>query len=230
MAFPAESYRGPNPSHVTFHDRHGYLNALYYLVVSCRGALEAKLQNDLEKPGIAIGVVTNAISKTQFQGVFVHTADAKLMANDFGRFLLTFQQQTIAGAYRVLMTFLSEFLLEARDARLVQISEDDERRLRQRFVSSKQLGTLYEEIGVPITSTADELVNLKALVAARNVIEHNDALVNAEYLRLTGHKGLRIGDAAPTGSKEVGEALAISEWLAASVNRRGLSLWPALVP
>jgi len=105
--FPTETYRGPNRSHRKFYESYGYLNALYYLVVSCRERLQAKLNEDLQKPGVAVGVVTHPVSRTQFQAVVVHKDDARRMANDFGGFMLTFQQQTIVSAYRVLITVLS---------------------------------------------------------------------------------------------------------------------------
>ena len=73
-----------------------------------------------------------------------------------------------------------------------------------------------------------EAAQFKALVVTRNVIEHNDGLVNEEYLRLRYEAGVNIGDPAPTGPKEVGEALAIAECLSDSINQRGVSRWPAL--
>ncbi len=226
--FPTETYRGPNRSHRKFYENYGYLNALYYLVVSCRERLQAKLNEDLQKPGVAVGVVTHPVSRTQFQAVVVHKDDARRMANDFGGFMLTFQQQTIVSAYRVLITYLAEFLLEAHEARLIDLPEKDVRRLREGFLSPKKLGEIYKGVGIPITATDDEAARFKALVATRNVIEHNDGLVNEEYLRLTSGADLSVGDNAPTSSKEVGEALAIAEWLSNSVNQRGLSRWPTL--
>ena len=228
MVFPTETYRGPNRSHLKFRDRYGYLNALYYLVVSCRENLESRLRNDLQKPGVAFGVVTHGISRTQFQGVFVHKTDAQKMAEDFSGFISIFQCQTIVSAYRALATYFSEFFLELADAALVKLSDGQVRRLREGFMSTKKLGELYNGIGIPITSTNHEDRQLRALVATRNVIEHNDGLINDEYLRLTDISGLSVGDLAPAGYKEVGEALAIAEWLADSVNKRGLSQWPEL--
>ena len=226
--FPSETYRGPNCCHSKFRDGFGYLNALYYLVVSCRGQLQARLQEDIQKPGVAVGVVTNAISTAQFQGVFVHKEDARHMAGDFDGFLLTFQHQTIVSAYRVFVTYAAEFILELQAANLIVLSEDEIRRLCEGFLSSKEIGKLYTNIGIPITITDEEEVGLKTLVATRNVIEHNDCLVNKEYLRLTGASGLIIGDSAPAGSKEAGEALAIAGCLADSINKRGVLRWPSL--
>ena len=226
--FPAETYRGPNRSHEKFRDAYGYLNGLYYLVMSCRKQLENRLHDDLQKPGVAMGVVTHVVSLSQFQGVILNKDDARRMACDFDRFVLTFQRQTIVSAYRVLVTYLYEFLLEAHEATLIDLSEEDIPRLREGFVPTKKLGKLYEGVGIPITVTDDEMAQLKALVATRNVIEHNDGLVNAEYLSLTSDVGLNIGDHAPSGSKEVGEALAIAERLSNSVNQRGVLRWPAL--
>ena len=226
-AFPTETYKGSNKSHRKFRDTYGYLNALYYLVVSCRSQLENRLSEDIKKPGIAVGVVTHPISNTQFQGVFVHKEDARQMAADFGCFLATFQRQTIISSYRVLMIYLTEFLLEISDRHLVTLDKNQLRRLSEGFVSSKMIGDMYEAIGIPIATDAHEKEKLAALAATRNVIEHNDGKVNEEYLKIT-RASLQVGDFAPAGSKEVGEALAIAEWLSDSVNKRGLKRWPEL--
>jgi len=117
-----------------------------------------------KKPGVAVGVVTHPVSRTQFQAVVVHKDDARRMANDFGGFMLTFQQQTIVSAYRVLITYLAEFLLEAHEARLIDLPEKDVRRLREGFLSPKKLGEIYKGVGIPITATDDEAARFKFLL------------------------------------------------------------------
>ena len=97
--FPPQTYEGPNESHRKFCNSYRYLNALYYLVVACRGQLQTRLNEDLKKPGIAVGIVTHVISNTQVQFVSVHKEDARAMAVNFDGFLSTFRKQTIVSAY-----------------------------------------------------------------------------------------------------------------------------------
>ena len=225
--FPSETYKGPNISHIKFRETYGYLNALYYLVISCQSQLEKKLNDDLASDGVAFGVVTHPISTTQFQVVTVHKEDARELAQDFGGFIATFQKQTIVSAYRLLVTYLADFLLELLDYKLIEIPPDQVRRLNEGFISSRVLGELYDRIDIQIARNDHEHIQFSTLVATRNVIEHNDCKVNEEYLRLT-NADLCKDDNVPAGSKEAGEALAIAEWLSDSVNQRGLKKWPVL--
>ena len=72
-----------------------------------------------------------------------------------------------------------------------------------------------------------ELCQLKKVSATRNIIEHNGGKVDSEFIKLTGYN-LNINDEVPMGSKEVGEALAITEHMVQCINSQVLEKWPQL--
>lgn len=225
---PRNTYSGPNNSHIRFSQQYRYLNALYYLIVSNKEVLATNLTRASQTPDSVIGVVTNAISKTQFQGVFVPANDAKEMANNFPGFLAVLNKQTISSSYRALSDYLIDQLIELRDVVGLKYDQKISVRLEERFLTLDHIKTAYKQIGFELYADPEDDRRMNWLVATKNVIEHNDSKVNKEYLRLTGNSALNIGDVAPTGTKEAGEALSLVEHVAQSSNQRILSQWPAL--
>ncbi len=225
---PRNTYSGPNLSHTRFSLQYRYLNALYYLVVSNKKVLADNLKSASQTPDSLIGVVTNAISNMQFQGVFVPANDARNMADDFSGFLDVLNRQTISSSYRALSDYLIDQLIELRDVAGAQYEDKISVRLEERFLTLEHIIEAYKQIGFELYSEQEDSNRMNWLVATRNVIEHNDSKVNKEYLRLTGNKNLSIGDVAPSGMKEAGEALSLVEHIAQSSNQRVLSRWPIL--
>ena len=173
-------------------------------------------------------MVTHAISNKEFQGVFIHQSDAKVMENDFDGFITLTNHQVFVSSHRMLINFLHNLLVELKELDLIELSDGNTEKLYDYGISSKDLMKIYKTITIEITNDEFELKQLKRLAATRNIIEHNNGKVNSEYLSLTGYD-LNIGDNALVGSKEVGEALAIAEHVAQNVNVRTLNKWPQLL-
>ena len=227
MNFPSKPYAGPNNSHKIFRKEFVYLNALYYLLISCKDTLHQKLIHDLREQWLAKGIVTHGISKTQFQVVTVYRKDAKKMASNFDGFVKVFNQQVFVSSHRALINYLHDILIELSNSKLIKLKEKDLEQLLDFRLSPKSLLKIINELGVNIASDEVELRQLKRVSATRNIIEHNSRKVNSEFIKLTGYD-LNIGDEVPIGSKELGEALAITEHAVQYVNRQVLEKWPQL--
>jgi|LGVE01.1.fsa_nt_gb hypothetical protein len=225
---PQKPYEAPNRSHIQFRREFVYLNALYYLVVSCKDSLRQKLVDDLKRGGVALGIVTHAINKSQFQSVLVYSSDAKRMANDFEGFINLTNQQVFISSHRMLINYLHHILVDTVDLNLINLSGSEKDQLHDYGISSKNLFRIFDSNGIKIAKNDLEINQLKRLSATRNIIEHNNGEVNAEYLELTGYD-LKIGDKALIGSKEVGEALAITEYVVQQVNIQAVNKWSQLV-
>ena len=225
---PRNTYSGPNASHIRFSQNYRYLNALYYLIVSNKEVLATNLKKASQTPNSVIGVVTNPISNTQFQGVLVPANDAKNMANNFPGFIAVLNKQTISSSYRALSDYLIDQLIELKDEVGLKYDQKISGRLEERFLTMDHIKKAYEQIGFDLCTDPQDDRRMNWLVATKNIIEHNDSKINKEYLRLTGDGALDIGDVAPTGAKEAGEALSLVEHVAQSLNKRILSKWPEL--
>ncbi len=225
MDFPGKPYAGPNNSHKIFRKEFIYLNALYYLIISCKDTLRQRLIHDLKGQGIAFGVVTHGISRKQFQLVTVYKEDAEKMASNFDGFISVFNQQVFVSSHRALINYLHDILIELFNSTLIKLRKKDLEQLLDFSLSSKSLLKIISELGMNIASNEAELLQLKRLSATRNIIEHNSRKVNSEFIKLTGYD-LNIDDEVPIGSKEVGEALAITEHTVQYVNMQVLEKWP----
>lgn len=226
--FPSNPYESSNVSHLQFRREFVYLNALYYLIVQCKDALKQRLNDDIKKGGVAVGMVTHAISNKQFQGVFLHRTDAESMANDFDGFITLTSHQVFVSSHRMLINYLHNLLVHMKEHGLIKLSEKDAEKLSDYGLSSKKISEIFDSINISIASDGFEMQQLKRLAATRNVIEHNNGKVNSEYLTLTGYN-LNIGGPVLANSKEVGEALAITEHIVQNVNIRAVKIWPQLL-
>ena len=112
--FPPKPYEFSNISHVQFRSEFVYLNALYYLIVRCKDDLKQKLTDDIKKGGVAVGMVTHAISNKQFQGIFLHRSDAEKMVNDFDGFIALTSYQVFVSPHRMLMNYFHHILIEMK--------------------------------------------------------------------------------------------------------------------
>lgn len=217
-------------SYSMFRDEFIYLNALYYLVVSCKDSMKEKLTQelDIDKGAVAIGMVTHSISNTQFQSVLIKRNDGLKMVDDFDNFIQLTNYQVIVSSHRMLVNYFHNLLLELSGQDLVTLAEDILKQLEDYSLSSKSIIKVFRSLGLEITENESDLLQLKRLSATRNVIEHNVGKVNAEYNTLTGY-GLEAGSTALAGLKEVGEALAIAEHVVKQVNKQVAIKWPSLV-
>ena len=89
----------------------------------------------------------------------------------------------------------------------------------------------FKELGLPLLSPtaknpADELENVRSrlvlLSAVRNVIEHNQSIINNDFVRLVPNSPWAVGQRVVITSVEMGDALSAVEFTADALNRRAL--------
>ena len=97
------------------------------------------------------------------------------------------------------------------------------------------LKSLYETLNLPLFapregSTQSEIENvasrLEAAAAIRNILEHNSAVVNNEFLKRVPDTSFEAGEQITIGLPELGDLLSAAEWTADSLNRRALAKYP----
>ena len=232
-------YEGRTRSHAKFREKFKYANALYYLIVSGKDLLREHLATELRnakrealKQGRPPGwpqvlcIVTNPISRTQFEAVMVHSTDAKAMVKDFDPFIATHIRQSIISAHRMMVDLELDLLEELLDQRLIDLPDDLVKQVRSRFIKPIKLSRAWDDLGVPVAATDDVETSLKQLSELRNVIEHNDENATALYCKLYPEYGLSPGDKVPVGSREVGHSFSVVNHVAEILDRRALEKWP----
>jgi hypothetical protein len=90
----------------------------------------------------------------------------------------------------------------------------------------------FEGLGLPIVpmieppSLAQQesvLARLRAASAIRNVIEHNNGIVDAEFLKAVPGQSYKLGDRVVINTPELGDAISAVEWAADELNRRAMA-------
>lgn len=227
----APAYEGINAAHRNFFGEFKYLNALYYLFVSAKDKLRAHLESavanadraarELGRPQArALGLVTHAISNTQFQGVVVPRTDAAAMAADFDGFIRSVSKHCITGSHRLLIDYVYDLLLEIDGTGRMAVSEKERNAIRNRSARPSALAKWLATAGVPLTTTPELEGRVRFLAESRNCLEHNAGVATAELCKYAHSYALHPGDEVPVGSREVGESLAIVEAVARSLNVR----------
>jgi hypothetical protein len=155
-------------------------------------------------------------------------------------------------AYRIFETYLIDLFEEiaTHDKRVLysnqkmsheQVLRADPAELQRLIIEDRKseltragfsgLEKIFEGMGLPIISAVepppraekDEMRRLLVyLSTARNVIEHNKSVVNAEFLGLIPNSGYSIGDRIVIGSTELGDALWAVEHVADDLNCRAI--------
>ena len=139
MNFPANPYAASNHSHIIFRKEYIYLNALYYLIISCKEMLHYKLIDDLKGQQAVVGVITHVISQRKFQMAAVYREDAEKMANNFDGFVTVFNQQVFVSSHRAVINYLHNILTELFNSSLIKLKKKDEEQLINFGLSSKSL-------------------------------------------------------------------------------------------
>lgn len=231
-------YSGQTRSHARFRERFKFANALYYLHVTGSAVLRTHLQEQLAiakrtalEQGRPAGwpsilcVVTNPISRTQFEAAVVHSLDAEEMIRDFGQFTATIQRQCIVSAHRMFVNLALDLLQELLGQGLIFLPSALDEKIQSRFIRPKILHKTWKQIGVPLSATAKGDNNLQRLAELRNVIEHNDEKANPIYCKLYPEHQLKVGDPVPVGNREVGRAFNLVSSLGDDLDRRTYARW-----
>ena len=236
---PLFPYVGRTRSHAKFREKFKYANALYYLIVSGKDLLREHLETALRngkrealEQGRPSGwphllcIVTNAISRTQFEAVLVHSTDGRAMVEDFDQFIATHIRQCIISAHRMMVDLELDLLEELLDKSLIDLPDELVGKVRSRFIKPIKLSRAWDDLGVPVAATDDVEASLKQLSELRNVIEHNDENATALYCKLYPEYGLSPGNKVPVGSREVGHSFSVINHVAEALDRRALEKWP----
>ena len=179
-------YEGPNRAHRRFRQEFKYLNALYYLILSGKDILREHLQLQMAQAdrdaaatrstdGYALTIVTNVISKTQFQGISVAKPDAETMLRDFDGFIDLLNRHSIIAAHRAIVDFATDLLIELEEEESrITIAPSVNRDLHQRRLQPSKLAEQFERINEPIHEDSNQMQRLRLLGEMRNLLEHNE--------------------------------------------------------
>jgi hypothetical protein len=107
----------------------------------------------------------------------------------------------------------------------VLATRDVVKALQERNLKPARMSKLLADAGLPLTDDHESLRRLRVLAELRNCLEHNVGNATAEFLAFVPQQSLGVGDLIPVGPKEVGEALAVIEAVASSLNRRSRILY-----
>jgi hypothetical protein len=227
----APAYEGHNSAHRKFFSEFKYLNAYYYLFLSAKAKLQAHLLDAIahadriareqgRTQARALGVVTHAISRSQFQAVVVPRPDAAAMAANFDGFLDAVSKHCIIASHRALVDYVYDLLLEIDSSGQLAISDEDRDAVKGRSARPNRLLKSLTALGIPLTVTPDLERRIRFLAESRNCLEHNAGLVTPEWCKHADGYALSPGDQVPTSSKEVGGSLAVVETVVRSLNLR----------
>ena len=224
-------YEGQNGAHKSFRQEFKYLNALYYLIVSAKDVLRQDLQRTMKEAEVlsalhgkdgkyAFGMVTHPISTTQCQFISVAEPEARTMVQNFDGFIDLLGRHCVIAAHRAIMNFANNLLLELDLGSLISISPLVRKTLQRRRLRPAELAKQFEKIGEPIHNETNGTRPLQLLGETRNLLEHNNGKVTERYRRLVADASFSVGNPVRITSKEVGEAFALVESTAASLNQR----------
>ncbi len=227
---PRTPYDGATKSHAKFRAKYKYVNVLYYIIATGKDCLQQKLQTDLSEypESYYLGMVSHAISNTQFNIIGMHRSDAEDMVRSFDPFLAMHDRQCIISAHRIILDFATDLLQELMDKSLINLGDSLSAKVCDRRIPPNRLQSTWANLGVPVADADEDDVRIRQLSELRNVIEHNDERATEPYCDLFPEHGLQPGETVPVGSREVGYSLAIIEHVAESLDRRAVENWPDL--
>ena len=177
----------------------------------------------VERPMLALGVVTHPISRSQFESITIGHDDAVEMASNVNVFLELVSKHTVVAAHRAIVDFANGLLLELQSGGNVSLDTSVVEKLHERRMSPKELTKTYEEIKLPLTTQVESHRKLHMLSETRNCIEHNGGRVNKKLAELARDPILVEGDPLALGTREMGGALALVGSLALSLDKRAAS-------
>lgn len=254
---PLYSYFGLNLAHQKFKRQIINEKIFYYMVAGGKEELikyfeervdEAKRQTD--KMRFALGLITKAISNTQFRAIMIPASEVELVLHDYNDFFLQVWRKVYVECQRIFETFLIELYGEiARKEPRVLHSEKQvsSSRILEAYNNGDVIGELiavqqkslseggllsieaaFADMKLPLIpsnrESSQELdTRLKLLWAARNIIVHNDGLVDKKFIKICSGSGLKVGDTMNITSEEICDAFALTQFLADDINNRAVA-------
>jgi len=169
--------------------------------------------------GVVASGVATAGGTTWLRGIQVDRGESEYLLRDFGGFIRLSREQTLVGAFRALIDYIHDLLaaIVAQSPDRIPLGLREKAKLR-RVKASEFCGKL-RTIDLALSRPDETMFNL--LRVTRNLLEHNNSLIDAEYIKLAG-AGV-IGDQLEIDGEKVREALtfvrAIAVELEASARR-----------
>lgn len=94
--------------------------------------------------------------------------------------------------------------------------------------SLEKIGEFFRKIGLPLLPEDDfrdrelTVAEFSKIGPTRNLIEHNNRRVNANYLQHVKDSGFQMGQQITIGMRELGRALAAIEFAGDNLNQRAI--------
>lgn len=222
-------YEGPNLAHKRFRQEFKYLNASYYLIVSGKDEMRKHVKSKMAEAERLTGkthvtdgyvLVTNVPSPTQFQGIVVAKSDLEHVADDFDGFINLLNRHSVIAAHRAIVDFAINLLIELDGKNRINLTKAIKEDLHQRRLQPSKLAEQFRKIDEPLHEDPIQLKRLHILGELRNMLEHNEGKATKEYVHLLGDDKLSIGNPIQVTGKDVGEAFALVNSTATSLNKR----------
>jgi hypothetical protein len=153
---------------------------------------------------------------TWLRGIQIDRDDASFLLEDFSGFLKLSREQTLIGAFRALIDYIHDLLedIAAQNPKSMPQALRDKAKLR-RIKASEFPGKLAR-IGLQLS--APDKTYFELLRTIRNLLEHNDGMVNAEYVALAG--GGVVGEKLQIDGERVRETLLVVRRIATNLENR----------
>lgn len=228
------AYIGPNKAHRQFVQKITNEKIFVFLLMSSRKSLLSTYQEKIENARrnsrsmgsqeFAIGIVTKGISPTQFKGINIRANESTLVAKDF----IELESQVYGKSYAELHPVFVDYQI---DLYREIVQKCPGLPIRENLSYKGPREKAFGEIGLSIVpsqdtggSTPQELGRrLNELESTRHLIEHNNGIVDEQFLQRNPDASLRIGERISVGPERIGEAVALVETLAEDLNRRAIA-------
>jgi len=225
------AYIGPNKAHQQFVQKITNEKTFVFLIMNNKKSLFSTFQDKIEsarqrsrKMGnqeFAIGIVTKGISTTQFKGIHIRENESTLIAKDFKELEAQVYGKSFAELHRIFVDYQVDLYRE-----ILQKCPSFPKHDNLSYKATRQKA--FDEIALPILpnrniggSTPKELeIRLNELESIRHLIEHNNGVVDQQFLQRNAGSSLHIGDRVSIEPEQIGEAIALVETLAEDLNKR----------
>lgn len=198
----------------------------------------------------SLGFVTKGISQTQFKGIKMPCNEINLILSDKEKFILDIHEKSLINIYTIFISYLlslySEILnlkpeilkMRNSDIKIKKIIDGlKENTLLDMLIEDEifEIGTLrfdkfvdkFNKIRLPIfDDSLGEKQSIekrfKLLWFTRNILIHNDGIINDEFLKNIQDANYKKGDRINVTLEILGENIALIETLADNINKRAI--------
>jgi len=231
-----EAHVGPNSAHRALKQSIVSNKVLLFLFQTNRDLLRNSFMcqfkaADPEKG--PFGLITEVLSPTQVRLMNIPYNEAVLAASNYEEFEAHAYASMYVQIHRALSTYFVQLHAElpteaASMARVVKQKKNPAR------MDRRELHGEFDRVGLAITppgglptEEADFLTQeYLVLWATRNVLEHNDGVVNESFIRNCRASGRQPGETIKIDVAMLGRAFAAAEGVSDNLNKRALAKFP----